>query len=86
MQVMQKFQGMRISVLMALVVLMLRGGFSQNPPDLRQRADAVRATAAELKFKSIPWVTDLFEGFRLARAEARPVFLCLVVGDPLADC
>jgi hypothetical protein len=54
--------------------------------DLRRKADAVRATSQELKFQRIPWITDLFEGFRLAEMEHRPVFLYLITGDPLADC
>ncbi len=54
--------------------------------ELRRKADAVRATSEELGFQRIPWVTDLFEGFRLAEVEHRPVFLYLITGDPLADC
>ena len=54
--------------------------------DLRKKADAVRATPSEMSFKKIPWVTDLFEGFRLAKAENRPVFLYMITGDPLDDC
>lgn len=49
-------------------------------------ADAVRATEAELKFTQIPWETDLFEGFRLAKEERRPVFLYMITGNPLDDC
>ena len=49
-------------------------------------ADAIRATEAELRFTQIPWETDLFEGFRLAKEEKRPVFLYMVTGNPLDDC
>ena len=57
----------------------------QNQLELRKKADVVRATADELKFMRIPWVTDLFQGFRLAEEEKRPVFLYLITGDPLED-
>ena len=53
---------------------------------LQRTADAVRATAAEMNFMKIPWVTDLFEGLRLAKDERRPVFLYMITGDPLDDC
>ena len=58
----------------------------QLDPELRKRADAVRATEAEMLFKQIPWVTDTFEAFRLAKEEARPIFVYMITGDPLDDC
>lgn len=58
----------------------------QEHPELRKKADATRATPGELKYRKIPWVTDLFQGFRQAKEENRPVFLYTVVGDPLDDC
>ena len=57
-----------------------------DPSGLLEKAGAVRATADELRFKEIPWVTDVFEGFRLALEEKRPVFLYVITGDPLGDC
>ena len=57
-----------------------------EPSALAKKADAVRATAGELKYMKLPWVTNLFEGFRLAREEKRPVFLYMITGDPLDDC
>jgi hypothetical protein len=54
--------------------------------DLRAIADAARATAEEMRFNRIPWLTDPFEAFRLAKQEKRPVFLYVVTGDPLDDC
>ena len=53
---------------------------------LEKKAAAVRPSGAEVLFRTIPWTTDLFEGFRLAKHEARPVFLYTVAGDPLDDC
>ena len=58
----------------------------QERSELKTKADAVRATAAEMNFMEIPWVTDVFEGFRLAKNENRPVFLYMITGDPLDDC
>ena len=58
----------------------------QEPFPLRKRADVVRATAGEMSFRKIPWVTDLFKGFELAKQENRPVFLYVITGDPLDDC
>ena len=54
--------------------------------ELRHQADTIRATAAETNYVKIPWVTDVFEGFRMAKEEKRPVFLYMITGDPLADC
>lgn len=76
----------------AIVALLPAAVFAgqENPgtdgTGLAAKADGVRATAAEMSFKRIPWVTDLFEGFRLARKERRPVFLYMITGDPLDDC
>jgi hypothetical protein len=62
------------------------GAAAKHGLELTERAAAIRATRHEMKFNDIPWVTDLFEGFRLAEAERRPVFLYLITGDPLTDC
>lgn len=72
-------------------VLTLLIGAAEGTPqgfneDLIKHADAVRATADEMGFKNMPWVTDLFEGLRLAQEERRPVFLVSQFGDPLDDC
>lgn len=62
-----------------------RGGGERS--DLRRQADAIGASADKLsKVQQIPWVTDVFEGFRLAKEEKRPVFLYMITGDPLGDC
>ncbi len=58
----------------------------QEQSELRMKAGAVRATAAEMSFTKIPWVMDLSKGFRLAKEENRPVFLYMITGDPLDDC
>ena len=54
---------------------------------LHGQADEIRAAAANLfKLRRIPWTTDVFEAFRLAREEQRPVLLYMITGDPLGDC
>ncbi len=58
----------------------------QEQSDVEKKADAVRATAAEMNFTKMPWVTDVFDAFRLANDEKRPVFLYVVTGNPLEDC
>jgi hypothetical protein len=55
--------------------------------DLNAQAESIRRSAAALaKVQRIPWVTDVAEGFRLAKEERRPVFLYVITGDPLGDC
>ncbi len=59
---------------------------AKEPPQLREQANAIRPTDDEVKFKKIPWLTDIFEGFEVAKSEKRPVLLYLVLGDALDDC
>src|SRR5947208_11766783 len=40
----------------------------------------------ELKWQQIPWLTDLREAVRLARAESRPLVLFVSGDDPLEKC
>ena len=75
----------RVAAMLALVLFSAPAS-GQVQSELRVKADAVRATAAEMNFTKIPWVTDLFEGFRSAKEEKRPVFLYMITGDPLDDC
>jgi hypothetical protein len=56
------------------------------PQKLARRADIIRPSADELKWTRIPWVLDLAEGQRLARAEKRPIFLWVTGDDPLERC
>lgn len=54
--------------------------------DLLRRAAAIKPTASELKWQQIPWILDLAEGQRLARAEGRPLFLWASGDPPLERC
>jgi len=53
---------------------------------LARRAAAIKPAAEELRWQQIPWVTDLAEGQRLAKAEERPIFLWVTGDDPLERC
>ena len=53
---------------------------------LMRRAAAIKPTPEELRWQQIPWVTDLAEGQRLAKAEGRPIFLWVTGDDPLESC
>jgi hypothetical protein len=58
----------------------------RSPDDLARRAETIKPSADELKWRQIPWVLDLGEGQRLARAERRPIFLWAAGDDPLERC
>jgi hypothetical protein len=53
---------------------------------LMRRAAAIKPTPKELRWQQIPWVLDLVEGQRLAKAEGRPIFLWVTGDDPLERC
>lgn len=53
---------------------------------LFRRADVVKPLAEELRWQRIPWVLDLGEAQRLARAERRPLFVWVSSHDPLGRC
>jgi hypothetical protein len=75
------------TALMFVGILFVRApAAGEEPSGLAKKADSVRATAAEMNFMKMPWVTDVGVAFRLAADETRPVFLYLVTGDPLDDC
>lgn len=71
------------------LMLMLASTAATEEPKqttIRETADKVRATPAEMKFTKLPWITDLLDGFTIASQEKRPVFLYLQTGDALDDC
>jgi hypothetical protein len=61
---------------------------ADEPPAevLARRAAAVKPAAEELRWRQIPWLTDLAEGQKRARAEGRPVLLWVTGDDPLKRC
>lgn len=65
----------------------------RNPGVDRLPADAARMYGfvrtphpGELKWQQIPWLTDLREAVRQARAESRPLLLFVSGDDPLEKC
>lgn len=58
-------------------------GAQAQENDLLRRAAAIKPRPEELRWRKIPWVTDLLEGQRVARAEGRPIFLWGGAGAPL---
>ena len=76
-----------LSALLLPSTLPAQDGGDDHASRLRRQADEIRAAAESLfKLRRIPWTTDVFEGFRLAREEQRPVLLYMITGDPLGDC
>ncbi len=53
---------------------------------LARRAAAIRPTAAEGRWREVPWVASLREGRELAQREDLPVFVWAVDDDPLERC
>src|SRR5437763_11305638 len=65
----------------------------RNPGAGRLSGDAARMYGfvktphpGELKWRQIPWLTDLREGMRQARAERRPLLLFVSGDEPLEKC
>jgi len=57
-----------------------------SPEELTRRAAVIKPGPDENRWQQVPWVTDLNEGLRLARAEKRPLLLWAVMGEPLDEC
>jgi hypothetical protein len=88
---------MRIEMMTtALVSYVLVAAFAASGADdnglrayaaaLRTRAEQIRQSPAELRWQTIPWLTDLNEGLKQARAEQRPLLLWTTGDDPLGRC
>jgi len=61
---------------------------ADEPPAeaLARRATLIKPAAAELRWRQIPWLIDLAEGQKRARAEGRPILLWVTGDDPLERC
>jgi hypothetical protein len=78
---------MRRVVLSALIVVLAASAArSVEPADLERRMAAIRHTSEALRWQEIPWLTNLSEGMRLAKAEKRPLLLWVAEDDPLERC
>ncbi len=51
-----------------------------------KRIDEIRPPAELVKWQRIPWLTDLSEAVRTARAEKRPLLIWASGDDPLERC
>jgi hypothetical protein len=78
------------AVVACLVSLAVHGpavGLAQElAASLVRRADAIRPTPGEIRWKEIPWVRSVVDGQRMARAERRPIMYWHVDDDPLERC
>lgn len=54
--------------------------------EIKKRAQVIKPSLEELKWRGIPWFTDLAVGQRIARAEHRPILLWVTGDDPLERC
>ena len=57
-----------------------------NPEELTRRAAVIKPRPDENSWQQIPWITDVNEGLRLAKAEKRPLLLWAIMGEPLDEC
>jgi hypothetical protein len=81
-------------VLMVLITLTAGAvAGADNPCMERLPADAARMYGfvktphpGELKWQQIPWLTDLGEAIKQAKAEGRPLLLFVSGDDPLEKC
>ncbi len=53
---------------------------------LRAKAAQVRLDPGRLRWKEIPWYTDLAEAMQVAREEQRPLLIWVSGDDPLGRC
>jgi hypothetical protein len=81
------------AVIAPLVVAAAGVPADRNPGADRLPADAARMYGlvksphpGELKWQQIPWLTDLREAVRQARAEGRPLVLFVSGDEPLEKC
>ncbi len=62
-------------------------GSARLPADAARMYGFVRTPhPGELKWQEIPWLTDLREAVRQAKAEGRPLLLFVSGDDPLEKC
>ena len=53
---------------------------------LEAMARLVRQDPAVLRWREIPWYTDVNEGIKAAKDEKRPILLWITGDDPLGRC
>jgi hypothetical protein len=73
-------------LLLALAVSARADDVDRLPDWHAQAYDLVKPTAKELRWKKIPWVIDLDEAVKTAKAEKRPLLIWATGDDPLERC
>jgi hypothetical protein len=71
------------TILAAMVISLLA---QSAPEELRRRAETMKPLESEVRWRRIPWGTDLLEGRRMAREENRPFLVWASGDDPLERC
>jgi hypothetical protein len=66
--------------------LLLAGTTCWAGDSVWKRIEEAKAPAEFLRWQEIPWLTDLNEGIRVARAEKRPLLIWASGDDPLERC
>ena len=67
-------------------ILGARAADEPSSEALARRATLIKPAANELRWQQIPWLIDLAEGQKRARAEGRPILLWVTGDDPLERC
>ena len=57
-----------------------------TPAELAKLAAVIKPKPEETKWQQIPWITDVSDGRRLAKAEYRPLCLVVIFGELLDEC
>jgi hypothetical protein len=81
-----------IGVLVLVGVIALTGqarggdGLSEELQTLKAKRDAIKHAPSLMRWRDIPWLTDLNEGLEVAKKEQRPIFLWVSGDEPLGRC
>jgi hypothetical protein len=67
-------------------ILFLAGSVCRAGGGVWKQAEGLRQPPELLRWQRIPWLTDLDEGIRTARAEKRPLLIWASGDDPLERC
>ena len=74
------------SLLALGAILGARSAHGPSAEAQARRAALIKPAAAEVRWRQVPWLIDLAEGQKRARAEGRPILLWVTGDDPLERC
>jgi hypothetical protein len=74
------------SLLLALAVSARADDVDRLPEWQAQAYALIKPAAKDVRWKKIPWVTDLDEAVKTAKAEKRPLLIWTAGDDPLERC